>query len=186
MIRQGEDFGELIPPATRQAVEEARAQGRCPADISHLKRAILCRLRALGPEDFAALPDVSEGLENRLYRAAREACSLEELYALAKSRRVSHARIRRLVMAAFLGLGAPLPELPPYLRLLGLGPRGSQVLRQLPGTLPLVARPKDFARLGPEAQAVFAAGAGAEDMYALACPVPQPAGEDFTHKLVKI
>ncbi len=186
MIRQGEDFGELIPPATRQAVEEARAQGRCPADISHLERAILCRLRAMGPEDFAALPDVSEGLENRLYRAAREACSLEELYALAKSRRVSHARIRRLVLAAFLGLGAPLPELPPYLRLLGLGPRGSQVLRQLPGTLPLVARPKDFVRLGPEAQAVFAAGARAEDMYALACPVPQPAGEDFTHKLVKI
>ena len=88
------------------------------------------------------------------------------------------------MLAAFLGLGAPLPELPPYLRLLGLGPRGSQVLRQLPGTLPLVARPKDFVRLGPEAQGVFAAGAWAVDMYAVGCPVPQPAVEDFTDKLV--
>lgn len=186
MIRRGESLRGLVPVATDQAVAEARTQGRCPADIRRLERAILCRLRTMKPEDLAALPDVSEGLENRLYRAAREACSLEELYALAKSRRISHARVRRLVLAAFLGLRAPLPELPPYLRLLGLGPRGGQVLGRLPGTLPAVARPRDLDALPPQAQAVFAAEAAADDVYALACPVPQPGGEGFTHKLVKV
>lgn len=186
LIRRGEPLGGLVPPATERAVAQARAQGRCPADILRLERAILYKLRAMGPEDFAALPDVSEGLENRLYKAAREACSLEELYALAKSRRVSHARVRRLVLAAFLGLRAPLPELPPYLRLLGLGPRGGQVLSRLPGTIPAAARPKDLAALSPQAQAVFAAEAAADDVYALACPVPQPPGEDFSRRLITV
>ncbi len=186
LVRQGAPLDGLVPPSAARAVEEARALGRCPAHMAHLERAVLCRLRTMSPEDFAALPDMGEGLEHRLYRAARQALSLKELYGMVKSRRVSHARVRRLVLGAFLGLRAPLPELPPYLRLLGLGPRGGQVLRQLPRTLPIVARPKDVSLLGPQAQAVFQAEAGATDLYALACPIPQPAGWDFTQKLVKL
>ena len=75
--------------------------------------AVLCRLRSMTVENFAALPDVSEGLENRLYQAARQAGSLEEFYALVKSKRYSHARVRRLCMSAFFrrtkGCALPAP-----------------------------------------------------------------------------
>ena len=42
---------------------------------------------------MAQLADLSEGLENRLYRASREACSLEQLYAAVKSKRYPLARV---------------------------------------------------------------------------------------------
>lgn len=186
MIRQGQSLEGLVPPTTEFAVKEAHAQGRCPADLGLLERAILYKLRTMTPEEFAALPDISEGLENRLQKAARKARSLEELYTLTKSRRTSHARVRRLVLSAFLGLRSPLPELPPYLRLLGMGPRAAEVLQRLSPRLPLVVRPKDTGKLPAQAQAVFTAEAAAGDLYALACPSPQPAGEDFTRKVIKI
>lgn len=186
ILRAGGTLDGLAPESTARAVALARAQGRCPASLERLERAVLCQLRALPPQAFSALPDMSEGLDHRLYRAARQAGSLEELYALAKSRRYSHARMRRLVLAAFLGLRAPLPPLPPYLRVLGMGPRGHKILGQGPLGLPVVARPKDLKKLPGEAQETFQAEARAGDLYGLACPVAQPAGEDFTRPVVRV
>ena len=97
----------------------------------------------MSPQDFAALPDVSEGLEHRLYQAARQAGSLEELLGGIKSKRYPTARARRLVLSAFLGLGSgPLPPLPPYLRVLGMTPTGQEILKgatpcPAPGDTPL-------------------------------------------------
>ena len=183
-IVRGEDIAGLAPESTVQAVEDARAAGRCPTRIAYLERAVLCRLRTMSRQDLASLPDVSEGLENRLYHAVRQARSLEELYALVKSKRYSHARIRRLVLGAFLGLTAPLPELPSYLRLLGCTSRGREALEALSPTLPVAARPRDLRRLPPEAQAVFQAEAAADDLYTLCCPTPQPAGRDYTERVI--
>lgn len=183
-IAAEESIEGLAPLSTVEAVREARAAGRCPAQIGHLERAVLGKLRAITRADFARLPDLSEGLENRLYAAARSARSLDELYALAKSKRCSHARIRRLVLAAFLGLEAPLPDLPPYLRLLGCTRRGREVLGSFSPKLPIVARPRDVKRLPPQAQALWETEAAANDQYALCCPVPQPAGRDYTEPVI--
>ena len=136
----------------------------------------------MSKEDFAALPDLSEGLENRLYRASRQACSLEEAYSLTKNRRVSHARVRRLVLYAFLGLREPLPESPPYLRALGATNRGLRLLSW--SSLPVVVRSSDIKRLPPKAQAVFRQEALADDLYGLASPTPQPSGRDYTEGFI--
>ena len=65
-----------------------------------------------------------------LLAAARRAGSLEEFYTLVKSKRYALARIRRLALYAFLDLRAPLPERPPYLRVLGMSAMGEAILRQ--------------------------------------------------------
>ncbi len=173
----GDPLSGLAPESTVAALESARLEGRC-AQLPNLERAILSRLRSMSMEELAALPDLSEGLENRLYRASRQACSLEEAYSLTKNRRVSHARVRRLVLYAFLGLREPLPESPPYLRALGATGRGLSLLRQ--SSLPVVVRSSDIKRLPPEAQAVFLQEALADDLYGLASPTPQPSGRDYT------
>ncbi len=43
-----------------------------PASIQRLERAILAKLRTMTLQEFANLPDVSEGLEHRLYKAAKQ------------------------------------------------------------------------------------------------------------------
>ena len=117
------------------------------ARMANGERAVLSRLRGMGEADFAALPDsgAAEGLPDRLVRAARQAVSLEEFYALAKTKRYAHARLRRLALWAFLGLTAAdrTGPCPPYLRVLGLNGRGKALLREMKETavLPVVVKP---------------------------------------------
>ena len=183
MLWAGEDIQGLVPSETYQIIQEETKQGRCPAGLALCERAVLSRLRALGPEGFACLPDISEGLENRLHAAARQACTLEELYARVKSKRYTLARVRRLVMSAFLGLQSPLPDTPPALRVLGLTQRGSTLLKGR--RLPVALRPRDFQRIGGEAWKGFQLEAAAGDLYALCTPTPQPCGRDFSQPVIK-
>ena len=75
------------------------------------------------------VPGSEEGLGNAVLGAARRAVSAEELYALAKSKRYTHSRVRRLALCAALGYDRSLPDLPPYLHLLGASERGLALLK---------------------------------------------------------
>lgn len=182
---EGGDLTGLAPESTAAALEAARREGLC-AHISCLERPILCKLRSMSLEEFSLLPDLSEGLEHRLYRAAREARTLEELYALIKNKRVSHARVRRLAMYAFLGIKKPLPDTPPYLRVLGGTQRGWRALGELSPALPVVVRSRDVEALSSDAKETFRLEVLAGDLYALSAPTPQPAGRDYTQRPVKL
>lgn len=69
-----------------------------------LDAALLYRLRTMTREDYAALPDVSEGIEFRLQAAAAAARTRDELLTEAKTRRYPHSRLSRLATHALLGL----------------------------------------------------------------------------------
>lgn len=183
MASRGEDLAGLVPAETLEVLERERRAGRFPAELWRLERAVLAHLRGMEPEDFAALPDLSEGLENRLYKASRQAGSLEELYGLVKSKRYSHARVRRLAMAAFLGIRGPLPALPPYIRPLAMNQRGAGVLKG--AALPVAVRAAELREMGGEVWKVFRAEAKAGDIWGLACPEVQEAGRDYRERLVK-
>src|SRR5699024_3366135 len=85
LLAQGGDAEGRLPAVTQKAWREEAKAGRAPALLARLELPILCKLRTMSPQDFAALPDVSEGLEHRLYQAARQAASLEELLGGIKS-----------------------------------------------------------------------------------------------------
>ena len=81
---------------------------------------MLTLLRTKTPEQLSTLRGAGEGLENRLYAAAREAETVNDLYDRLKTKRYPTARLRRLVLDAVLDVpAAGLPALPPYLLVLG-------------------------------------------------------------------
>lgn len=186
LLRAGKGLDGLAPESTVSLLGELTAQGKCPADLRYLERAVLCKLRSMDASGFAALPDVSEGLENRLTSAARQAGSLEEFFALAKSKRYTLARLRRLALYAFLGVTKDLPASPPYLRVLGMNSVGAYIMREAGSAIPPVSRPADVRKLGGDALRIFELEARADDLYALACPSPQPCGRDYTEKIQKM
>ena len=150
---------------------------------------LLARLRPMTAGDWAALPDsgAAEGLPPRLERAGKQCRSLEEFFQLAKPRHWTQARLRRLLVWAFLGLTrADRPDAPPYLRVLGMTPTGQAILRQAQPSLPLALRTGDFQKLGGEALALFEQEARADDLYALSLPAPLPCGQDYTQGLIKV
>lgn len=69
-----------------------------------LDSAIMYRLRTMSTQDWSDLPGISEGLDDRLKKAAAQCCTLESLLQTASTRRYPAARLRRLCMHALLGL----------------------------------------------------------------------------------
>ncbi|MCD7947659.1 MAG: nucleotidyltransferase family protein [Oscillospiraceae bacterium] len=181
MLREGTP--DEVAPFVRDATELRLRKETC-ADLRHVERAMLARLRGMSAADFAALPDggVAEGLPERLRRCARQACGVAEFLAHAKTKRYPHARLRRLLLWAFLGLTAEnRPPHPLYLRVLGSNARGHEILRRMKGTatLPVLTKPAHVKNLGQEAQALFRCEARATDLYALCFPNPRPCGLEW-------
>lgn len=163
----------LVPVAAAPILAEEVARGMAPADLRNCERAVLYRLRLMREEDFLALPDCSEGLENRLYRAAQQARSLEEFYELAKSRRYAHARIRRLTLWAFLGMTREMrPERPLYIRVLAMNAAGQGILHDCKKScpVPIITKPAAAKKLEPDAKALFELEMRSADLWRLCLP----------------
>ena len=139
------------------------------------------------PTDECAALLTREGLPARLARSARTADSLEDFYARAKTKRYPHARLRRLALAAFLGLrAAERPPAAPYVRVLGLSGRGRELLRRMKETcaLPVVVKPAQARALDGDARALFEAEARRTDLFGLCFPTARPCGLEWTRSPV--
>ncbi len=161
---------------------------RLPA-LRQVERAMLARVRTMTPDDWAALPDAgaAEGLPRRLERAGRQCSSMAEFFDLAKTKRYTHARLRRLALWAFLGVrAADFLEYPPYLRVLGFNSRGREVLRRMRdcSSLPILTRPAQARRLDGPARQVFELEARCTDLYGLCFQPVRPGGMEWTHSPV--
>ena len=155
-----------------------------PASLRYGERGALAVLRSMSEEGFAALPDCGEGLSRRIYRAVRQGRTLEEVYALAKTKRYAHARIRRAVLWGALGLKeSDRPDFPPYIRVLGATGRGREVLREMKETacLPVITKPAHGKGIP-----LFELEARCTDLYELCRRDPGPCGTEWTHSPVMI
>lgn len=155
------------------------------ADLRRCERAVLARLRTMTEADFAVLPDsgVEEGLPRRLSKVARRAAGVEEFLTVAKTRRYPHARLRRLMLWAFLGLRASdRPEHLPYLRVLGMNDTGRALLREMDQKtpVPVLTKPAHVRKLGEEARRLFSIEDRATELYGLCLPSVPAGGREWT------
>ncbi|MBP3510403.1 MAG: nucleotidyltransferase family protein [Oscillibacter sp.] len=175
LLRAGEREAALsrMAPAMRGAYKEEEAAGRAPVFRETCERAILARLRSMTEADFAALDEGREGLCNRLYDTSRTAVSVAEILEKAKTKRYAYARLRRMVLWAYLGLTpASFPAEVLYLRVLAANAVGRELLARMRKTakVPVLTKPADVRLLGAEARELFELEARAADLYALAYP----------------
>lgn len=178
-ILAGESYAEFAPEISAPA-----------ADIKRLETAILAKLRAMRREEFEQVYDAAQGLAERLYKAVRKACTLDELYFLAKTKRYTLARIRRAVLCAFLGVEKKmLLEKDAYIHILGMNGRGREILTAAKNAgcpLPLDTSLKALMSTSKEAHRQGAFEARCGDIYSLAFEKPRPCGSDLTAKPIII
>lgn len=172
LLISGGNAAEFLTPESADIYARECAAGRAPVTMANAERAILSRLRALTEADFAACDSGGEGLYHRFYDAVQHETSIEDILAAAKSKRYAHARLRRLLLSAFLGLTAELPARIPYLRVLACNERGREVLKTMKTTVaaPILTKSAQVRRLDAGAQRLFALTARAEEQYTLAYP----------------
>ena len=132
-----------------------------PEDAEALQLALFRRATL---DSLQALPDMTEGLEYRVLRAAGRAEDMETFYRLLKTKRYTMTRLRRLAAHLLLDYreahGASIREGAPYLRLLGANTKGQQHLHTIrkTATLPVITRysqMKALAKANPHAAAAW-------------------------------
>lgn len=156
------------------------------ADIKRLENAVLYSLRTKTATELENLPDISEGLHNKIYFSARVATSLDELYNMIKTKRYTLARIRRLVLSAFLGIDCRFfMTTPPYVRVLGFSNKGLAHLKTPQGVIPVITRALQIKNLDEDSQKVFEIECRATDIYNLALECPLECGSEQRMKLLK-
>lgn len=158
------------------------------SDINRIERSILAVLRTRDIDWLKNLPDISEGVENKLFSAIRVAGSLEELYNEIKVKRYTLARIRRMTLSAFIGFDnsqflKPLP----YIRVLGFNKVGEQLIktRLSNSPVPVVIRTADVNLLSKEGKMVFEIESRATDLFGLSLKKPMECGIEYTSKIIK-
>lgn len=178
-------IAEYVPEKAAEIYARAMVNGLFPAEPQLLDTAILAHLRRLSPTQLKMLPDVSEGLENRMFAAIREAASLDGLEQKLKTKRYTMARIRRLVLSAFLGITAKdCDTLPPYLRVLGFNQNGRGLLTAMKkqSRLPLDTSLASLRAKGGVFERFAALEEMSTDLYSLALPTVLPCGYEYTEK----
>ncbi len=150
------DIGEYLPSATAiraafaatdtekalAAMPDACADylrtqinaGLKPAFADTFDNALLTTLRLKGRDYIAYLPDVSEGLENRIYDAALKCATRSELISRVKTKRYTYARISRILLCALLGITREMIEaanMTPVSHIRVLGAKSPEVMSKL-------------------------------------------------------
>lgn len=187
MLNNKSAFTNFVPEETLKILTEYIENGKAPADFKRTEGAVLYKLRLMTPEDFEALPDVSEGLHHRIYSAVRSSSSLDEILEKIKTKRYTHSRIRRIILCAYLGITkqdvlAPVP----YIRVLGFTEKGAALLKEIKkkATLPVVTKASDVKSLNSSAQRCFELECTARDLFSLSLPVADVCGKEMTDKII--
>ena len=169
MMEKGEPIDKFVPEFVLRLIQE-------PVFLKDMERAMLAQLRRMSAEDFAKIPDVSEGLEHKIVTAVRQSQTLEQVMDSIKSKRYALSRIRRILMRAYLRL-TRTADAPAYIRVLGFRKSAADLLGQMrqKATLPVVqhvaADDNGFIGLAEDIQA--------GDVWGAFCPTVQQAGSDY-------
>ena len=182
---QAQQAMQYMPAAAADILSDALREGDAPVDPHKLDVALLAHLRLQSRSALAALPYISEGLENRLWNSIRQCTELSELQRSLRTRRYPAARLRRILWASLLEITPTMLQgTPPYIRVLGMNERGREILSVATPALPLVTRFSQVRTLPPAAQAVFAAERRGGDLYGLMLPRPAPCGREQQYHMI--
>lgn len=119
MIRKGEDYSEFVP---------YKFSGKCSIPET-LDKAVLLKIMTASKNDVLSLPDSNEDIANRFLWAVNSSPkSVEAFMQSLKTKNITMARIRRLILHLILGVKSEDIVPVPYGRIIGLNNRGREIL----------------------------------------------------------
>lgn len=189
LIKNGGEWQRFVPEAAAKIFEAELSAGNAVVNSTKFETAVLYKMRTVSSGELALAPDVSEGVENRILSAAASATTLDELYDMAKTKRYTHARIRRIVLNNLIGITAADLAVPvPYMRLLGLNDRGAELLKLTNESrkLPLISKTADIAQADSNSTRVFELECRAADIRALCCGKTAVCASERDYTVVKL
>lgn len=184
----------LIPTSSYSTLTNCLNEGHIVPSLSCFEKEIIYVLRKMDIEEIANLPDVSEGLEYTIKKAANSCNNLSEVINLIKSKRYTSTRIQRILLYALLGITKDDMEMSknvlPYVRVLGFNENGKFLLSKISAKNPdiaLITSVKKFVDSNSDKVLLnmFDKDVFATDVYSIAFDNNSFGNLDFTNGVVK-
>lgn len=153
------------------------------ANIRHLERAILYKIRTADDEEIWKISD-SRGLIERIY--GNTAQSLDELFESVKSKNCTMAKVKRVILSLLIGISKiQIQCLPPYARVLAFNEKGKEILTLTKKTkkIPVGTSLAKLGRLNCDAHYFAELESMATDIYSLAWEKIRPVEQDYRKKI---
>lgn len=195
MIQEGKNVHYVVPYETYELLDEAKENGKIISGLKVYEKEILYVLRKMTLSEIATLPDVSEGLENKIKLAANNCNTLEDLISNIKSKRYTQSRIQRILLYALLNISQKdinaSKRITPYIRVLGFNKHGKRIISAIAAANPklkIIVSVKKFMEYSNDnaLKNMISKDIFATNVYTLGYKTNPVANLDYTHKIIEI
>ncbi|MBR2290372.1 MAG: nucleotidyltransferase [Clostridia bacterium] len=195
MLQNGKNIHQVVPFETYEIIEKLQNKGNLITSLKQFEKEIIYALRKMPLMEVAKLPDVSEGLENKIKQAANSCTDLETLISKIKSKRFTESRIHRILLYALLGINKRdmqvSQKVNPYIRILGFNSHGKRIISAIAEHNPkakIVVSVKRFFETNKDMnlQDMMMKDILATNIYTLKYQTNPIANLDYTHKILEL
>ncbi len=195
MIKENKNVHYVVPYETYEILDEKIISGKIVPSLQVFEREIIYNLRKMTLDEIADLPDVNEGLENKIKIAANTCNTLEELISKIKSKRYTQSRIQRILLYSLLNITQKdiniSKRVTPYIRVLGFNKHGKRIISAIAAANPklqIIVSVKKFMENATDnnLKKMMAKDIFATNVYTLNFQNEPLANLDYTHKVIEI
>lgn len=195
MIQEKKNVHYVVPYETYEILDEKISKGKVVPSIQAFEKEIIYNLRKMTLDEIASLPDVSEGLENKIKIAANNCNNLNDLISKIKSKRYTQSRIQRILLYSLLNITQKdintSKRVTPYIRVLGFNKHGKRIISAIAAANPklqIVVSVKKFMENSTDntLKKMMAKDIFATNVYTLAFQDEPLANLDYTNKVIEI
>ena len=195
MLQNNKNIHYVVPFETYELLEEKKKNEQIITSLSVFSKEIIYTLRKMTLSEIASLPDVSEGLENKIKSAVNTSNTLEDLISKIKSKRYTQTRIQRILLYALLNISAKDMNMSrkqmPYIRILGFNKHGKKIISAIANNNPklqIIVSVKKFMENNTDKHlhTMMSKDIFATNVYTLGYGNGSLANLDYTHKVVEI
>lgn len=195
MLQNKKNIHQVVPFETYEIIEKVKNKGNLITSLKLFEKEIIYTLRKMPLMEIAKLPDVTEGLENKIKQAANNCIDLETLISKIKSKRIVETRIHRILVYALLGITKRDMQISqkvnPYIRILGFNSHGKRIISAIAEHNPkakIVVSVKRFFETNRDMnlQDMMMKDILATNIYTLKHQTNPIANLDYTHKILEM
>ena len=187
------DVKTYTTPASFTILQDEMKNGHFVSGLAPFENIIIYKLRTMPIEEIAKLPDVSEGLEHLIKKAANSCNTIDDFISIVRSKRYTETRIRRILLYSLLNVTKKDIDISkktvPYIRVLGFNENGKHLLSKISRINPrlhLITSVKKFENynINRNLKTILEKDILATNVYTLGYLNDSQANLDYTKKLL--
>lgn len=194
-LNDNDKLKEVLPKSSYEILKKKMKSGEYVKGLEVFEKEIIYILRRMTISEIENLPEVTEGLENRIKSAVHEAKNLNDLISKIKSKRFTQTRIQRILVYALLNVTKKdmqsAQKATPYIRILGFSEYGKKIISTIAKNNPkakIVVSFKKFVEANKDSNlnALVSKDILATNIYTLGYKKNGVTNLDYTHKIVEV